>query len=38
MGSLELRGNSEYIPIDNNKDVIGNDQLERLLRQSRNAR
>eukprot|EP01032_Pedospumella_encystans_P009146 gene9146-10795_t len=38
VGSLELRGNSEYIPIDNNKDVIGNDQLERLLRQSRNAR
>jgi len=35
---LELRGNSEYIPISGDRDSIGNDQLEKLLRQSRNAR
>lgn len=35
---LELRGNSEYIPISGDRDIIGNDQLEKLLRQSRNAR
>lgn len=35
----ELRGQSEYIPISgNNDDMMGGDQLEKLLYQSRNAR
>jgi hypothetical protein len=37
--SLELRGNSEYIPIsDRDSDVIGGAQLEKLLQKSRQVR
>lgn len=36
--SLELRGNSEYIPISDNADVIGGDQLEKLLLKSKQVR
>jgi hypothetical protein len=36
---LELRGNSEYIPIsDRDSDVIGGAQLEKLLQKSRQVR
>lgn len=34
----ELRGQSEYLPISGNIDMMGGDQLEKLLHQSRNAR